>query len=662
MGKQSLARIVVTILCFAALAPATAFAAEASFGAGESAVIAAASSTGVSRVSVSNGNELLDAIDEARGDATASTPYLIVLEKTGKEYVVPSEKRVPANTIIDLNGQTVTSSANYAFALRGASSSVTNGTLKGTGIRVDVDDSKGSITKLTITDAPAYGIYVCQSGKIGSIENNTIKNAATIGINIQKGSVAGSIKGNTITGCKDKTGSAIYLNFGAKVGGKIANNTISSCKGFGIRLFSKASCGNIEGNKISNVGDCAIQLMGSASAKKNDGSVAGDIKKNTLKKIGAHGISIYHGSHAGKITYNTLDTIGGLNSGTVGDFGITINAGSPYKTYAAEITHNKVSNVTYASIVVFSGPEGDTTGIRQDFGYVAGDIAYNTVNNNATYSKGEKWFDSKDKKPCEAAIYVDSHARVYGSIHHNTVNTSYDDGISLVAYSYVKSIHHNTVNNAKCSGIAVKNYSVVQGAISDNTIKKPTWYGVFVNSSSKVNGKVQSNTITSAGVNGIFASKKSTLATVTKNKVTNTGMYGIAAVSESKIATVSNNTISTTNAKESFGVFVNSKCLISKITGNKITGKYSAGIRVKEPTAKVQVLSNTMTVSGKAKSFGVSVDGCKTKTITIKSNKITGNKTAGGIFVRNSAAVVKGNKVSKSSKAIISSGKYKLTK
>ena len=112
------------------------------------------------------------------------------------------------------------------------------------------------------------------------------------------------------------------------------------------------------------------------------------------------------------------------------------------------------------------------------------------------------------------------------------------------------------------------------------------------------------------------------------------------------------------------GIISNTDCCITNITGNKLSGKYNCGIRVKSPTGKIKVQKNTVKTSNpKSKKFiGISVDGCKKKTITIKSNKITGNNTSAGIYVTNSSAKIKGNKVKKSkSKITVVSGKYKVS-
>ena len=416
---------------------------------------------GSSEVTVSSVADLKDAVAHTGSYSDLSGTVTIKLAKGGTYELSSTLKVSEGATTLDLNGQTMTCSADYGISITGSNVSVVNGTLSGTGVRVNSSDAQGEIRGLTIKNAPDYGVYVQDT--IGSISDCTITKPGSIGINVQGGTVAGDISGNTITESQSTGHGSINLINSAKVKGKIANNTIRDGKAFGIRGFSKSSCGNIERNTITGCADHAIQLTGSSTTKTNDGCTAGDIAYNTIKDCKGHGISLYHGTQVGKITYNTLDTIGGKNSGGIGDYGITVNSGTPYTCSAKEITHNTLKNVTYAGIVVFSGPEGDTTGKWQDNGRVTGDIAYNTVTNSSSYKKGVNWRNTK--LACQGAIYVDSHAWVKGSIHHNTINTPYDDGINILAYSHVKSIYNNKVKNAKYAGIAVVNSAVVEEGI-----------------------------------------------------------------------------------------------------------------------------------------------------------------------------------------------------
>ncbi len=508
---------------------------------------------------------------------------------------------IPAGVTLDLNGQIVSSSADYAFALNGDGASITNGTINNGGIRVTADDTTGSIFGVTINEAPECGIRL-SSSSIGSITNNTIRDG----------------------------------------------------RGMGIYLYSNSSCGDITNNTITGCADHAVRLSGNSGASSNNGSVAGDIAYNTITSCKGHGISLYNGSHCGKIDHNKLRNIGGANGISPGDFAIAVNAGSCYETYAAEVTYNEIDGVTMAGIVVFSGPHGKSTTAYQDYGHIKGDIAYNTISNNATAKKKVNWKNQKSSDPvCEGAIYVDCHATVCGSIHHNTINTTYDDGINILAYSSVPSIYSNTINNASNSGISVKNNSTVD-VIRNNKVTGAKRYGIFINSNSKVTDRIYGNKITRPGETGLAVLAKSSVKAFTRNTITGAKLYGVlAGGSGSQVTTLSSNTITTSNKKEGYAVFCNSGCRISQIKSNDLSGKYLAGIRVKSPSGKILVQSNKLVSKSPStsRSVGMSIDGCK-KGITIKSNKITGNRKGPGIYIKSSKSVIKSNSFSKVSKKI----------
>ena len=128
-------------------------------------------------------------------------------------------------------------------------------------------------------------------------------------------------------------------------------------------------------------------------------------------------------------------------------YAITVNAGCKHDTYATEITNNEINGITYAAIVVYSQSRGSNASATQHKGYVIGDISGNKITNNATYKKGTNWAKNA-KIECQGAIYVASYADVKGSIHHNTISTTYDDGIDIRDHATVTNINDNTINNA----------------------------------------------------------------------------------------------------------------------------------------------------------------------------------------------------------------------
>ena len=581
-------------------------------------------------IEVTTMNELTSVL--SRGSQQGA-PLMVRLLDSNNGYTASKTLSVPDHVTLDLNGHTISGNIQFIVALAGTDATVTNGTLDGGGVKVSSDIAGGSISKLAIKNAEDNGIQV--TGVMGSINDNTITSPG---------------------------GSAIHVS-GGKVSKGIKNNIIKKAGNMGIRLFAKAVSGDIADNTVYGCKYHGISLNGSTGTSTNDGASCKDIRNNTITNCKGDGISLYHGSHAGKITKNVLSRIGGHDTRSNGDFGIIINGGCKYKTYAKEITYNEVSDVTFASIVVFSGPKG-TSRKWQYYGYIGGDIAHNKVNNSGTVKKKVNW-NKKPKYPCEGAIYVDSHARVKGSIHHNTVNTSYDNGICVLEYSTVKSIYNNNVKNCSNAGISVTNRSKVTGTISNNKVSNSKRYGIFANNRSSIIGAVSKNTIKTAGLSGVFISQGSAAGTVTKNEISNIKLYGVIAGAKSKISNLTYNTISVSNANTGIGVISNTSCLIRNITGNKISGKYGCGIRVKSPTGRIKILRNTLKAGSpkSKKTTGISVDGCKKRKIAIKFNKIVGNNTGAGIYIINSAGIVRKNKISRVRvKVSAVKGKYKVKK
>lgn len=383
--------------------------------------------------------------------------------------------------------------------------------------------------------------------------------------------------------------------------GTIRNVTIDNAPGTAIYI-RYGSIGDISGNTIRDSSDHAIRLEGGA---------AGDITDNTLTNCKGHGISLYRGSHCGAISGNHLTNIGGVRNTTTGDFAITVNGRPSDKSYAKEITHNEINGITYAGIVVYGGSKESAAPCG---GELTGDIAYNTVRNAATYTKNSQ---------CEAAIYVDSHAIVGGDIHDNIVENSRDDGISVIIYSSVRSIYNNTVSNTYHAGIGVKNHSIVTGDISGNKVLSSKENGLFINTQSKIKGLITNNTIRKARINGIFVTKSARANIIKKNTISYAGRYAVIAGGNGRISQVTGNTLSVSNAKKGIGIFCNKKCLITKIYGNTITGKFSSGIRIISPAGKVTVKSNKIRSSNpkSRRAVGISCSNAKKK-VKISGNKI----------------------------------------
>ena len=566
---------------------------------------------------------------------------LSILARNNGTAEITISKTIAVDRDIDLKGNTIIAKTSFPFNITGGSASIKNGTINGGGIKVTApsDDPAGIISNVKISSPSEQGILVWGTAK--GISSCTITSPSSEGIYLYGGKVKGSINGNTIRNGK-------YI---------------------GIYLMSNSGCGDISNNKISGCADHAIRLVGNSNASSNNGCYAGDIVNNTITSCKGHGISIYHGSHCGKISYNTLKDIGGTHEGTVGDFGIIVNSGCRYKSYATEITHNTLDRVSYAGIALFAGPFNSSSKKWQDNAYVTGDIAYNTINHSGSYNKKINWLKGSagSKHPCEGSIYIDSHSKLNGSIHHNTITEPYDNGICVLAYASVKDIRNNKISDAHNAGISINNNSKVRGNISSNTINDPLVYGILINNKSKVTGKgkaITKNTIKNPGQNGIAVMQGAKVTTISSNTIKKAKLYGIiCANSKASVDNLTSNTISMNNAKTGMGVLSNTNAVIVNIKKNSVTGKFCRGIRVKGPTAKIKITSNKVVTANPSsiKSICISIEGCKNKTITVTGNKITGNNTGSGIYISTSAGVVKNNTIKKSTTPVgTGGGSYKV--
>ena len=585
---------------------------------GTTALVFADDAAGTDVVTVNSVGEL----EQALMDAKENPGTLIVLGQPGQgiQYNLNESFGVPANTTIDLNGQTVNSASSCAFELYGDYSSITDnsnaggGTIKGGEITVYGYNPNGFVSNISVIGAPYAAVAIIGGGNVlGNIENCYFDGS-----------------GSGVTPDPDQ---------------------------IGIRLKYNGECGDIRNNTIVNMKFHGISLNGPSASKDepNNGCVAGDIEGNIIKNCRGDGVSIYHGSHVGRITGNTLENIGGHDSSPHADFGITVNAGGEHYTYAEEITNNVIKNNTYAAIVVF-GRENTKKGIH-GIGYCSGDISGNTIIQSGNVAKNIDWGKS-GKKPygCEAAIYIDDNAIVYGDIHDNVIQDCYMDGISVLSSSEVQNIYNNKITKNKekfgvrASGIAVKSEAQVNGDIYNNKVNNAGYEGFFVNTKSKILGSFHDNTINKTKLNGVFVGAGSNVKTITGNTISNSKQYEVFVGQKGKIMDLSKNKIIHNNKKTIAVISNASGSYIKKIANNQVSGKYSVGFRIKTPKVKVSILSNNMT--SKVKSTFMSIENCKSKTITIKQNKIKGNGSGTGIWIRNSKSVIKKNSIKRVSTKI----------
>lgn len=556
------------------------------------------------------------------------------------------------------------------------------------------DSEAGSIENCTITAAEEYGIRL-NGSKASAIKNNVILGGGTEGANgiyVQDSSkAAGGITNNEISGC----GEGIYVTKSSL--GAVTGNSIKDSKKYGMYFFTGTAInGNIEGNRIDSVGDtsknkaynektCGIQLytanlkgeikgntvqnargigilVTGPTEKKAGSVVTGNIDGNTVTNCLGDGIGVYHASHCGEIINNQLDTIGGNHNGNEGDYGIIVDSMMKADTYSGRIAYNTVKNVTYAAIAIYSGPSASTSTIYQDTAHVKGNIEYNTVINSGTYTPpGNKW-ENVVKKGCLSGIYVDTHARVYGDICHNTVEKIGEHGIYIHLLSYVENIYNNHVSETKEAGIEIFN-STVFGNVYNNTIKNAGTNGIAGGDKGIVKGKVHNNTIQNAGECGIYL-EESNFATISNNKITGAKKHGIYTRNKSRANNILSNKISFNNAKDGYGIGISEDCITKKIQKNTISGKGTYGIRVMCAKNNIEISSNTITTNNAAKQqySPIYLKGNKSYTFTVKNNKVTGNKSNYGIRILEGKSTVTGNTVKKCTYPIyIVSNKYNST-
>ncbi len=592
---------------------------EASEEAPEEEGVAPAEDNGIKNV-----QELNQAIKAAADGATirVNTPEL----DGGEDFIDIRNKK---NLTLELGTTKLryvpTSGARYALRITGGSGiTVRGGQLSGGGVYVRDSAQNVLLQDISVNNAYEHGVYVTNNAKQVAVRKLTIANAESIGIYVAKANLS-CIEDCAISG-GGKTVKAIELNNASSVSGSIVRNRISDITDKGILVTNRKE----NDQYVANSGSW----------------VAGDIANNVLTGVRGDGIGIYHGSHCKSITGNQLTNIGGAHNGVDGDYGIIIDSMINEGTYAESITNNTISNVTYAGIVIYSGPNGDhASSVLQDTAFVSGNISGNRLTNVGCYPHSPGWTKEK-KKGCLSGIYVDTHACVKGDITGNTVDTVGEHGIYIHLKSWVKNISGNTVKNARQDGIEVYT-ATVKGGITGNTITNSGEHGISALNAGLIQGKVEKNTVTGAGMCGIYLDKSQAKSALNKNKLTKVKKHGINLSGGSFAAKATNNTIAVLDAANSYGIRVTGKSKLPGITGNKVSGKMKNGIRIDQLLAKTTISKNTLSVSGKKSFLPMNLTGAPKLALIVTNNTITGNLTHYGITLTKGIATIKGNTIKK---------------
>lgn len=429
-------------------------------------------------VYVTNVEELTNAISYAGDNASQTEPYTISIQfgtyKLNSAISVPSYTELIFEPDVKISCKT----GDYAVNINGASGVVIDGgCFKGSGIF-----SKGgenvTIKNTTVESAPDCGILVKGDNRQVSIEGNTVKKASRFSVALM----------------------------GADFKGSIEKNTIIQSEDIGMYFYNSAFKGDISGNTIKNCKKAGLYA--------GNTPIDGDIKNNTFKNVKGNGIGIYHGSHANAIDGNKMDGIGGNNNGGNGDCGIMINGdeGKGKKatpTYVKSITNNNIKNVTYSGIKLYSGPSGssDDDKSNQDKTYVKNDIKGNTLYNIGTYKHSKDWKEeikNGGRYGAQTGIYIDAHARVYGSICQNKITKTNLHGIYMRVGAVAKNISDNTIADVVEHGICINKKAKVTGSIKNNKINNAKTCGICVRESASVNS-VSGNSFSKIGYKNVFA-------------------------------------------------------------------------------------------------------------------------------------------------------------
>ncbi len=515
-------------------------------------------------------------------------------------------------------------------------------------------------------DKKVNGIYLKGGAAAGKIGQNTV-NKCFLGIYLTDGAKASAISSNTVNEIGEH---GIYLSNQASVTGDISGNTVKNFVDSGIQLYTKCTVkGKIANNKVQDGKGTGILITGLTERKggnsKTGSVVAGNIENNEITNCTGDGIGIYHASHCGAISNNRLEKIGGNHNGNEGDYGIIVDSMMKADTYCTKISGNKINNVTYAAIAIYSGPAASKSTVYQDTAHVKGNIENNVVTNSGTYKPSKGWKEEikkGGKQGCLSGIYVDTHARVRGDICNNTVDKTGEHGIYLHLMSFVRSIYSNTVSNTKEVGIEIYE-STVEKDIYNNVINNAGTNGIAGGNGGVVKGKIRKNTIKNPKECGIYLDL-SKFSQISENKISGAKKHGIYVTDKSTAKNILSNTISISNPKDGCVVKISDDSTVKKISKNTMTGKAAYGVRVAGAKSNMEISSNTMTTTNSSGNQYNPIRLMKGKnfTYTVKNNKLTGNKTNYGIYVDEGKAKITGNTVKKATYPIyVSSNKYSVT-
>lgn len=347
---------------------------------------------------------------------------------------------------------------------------------------------------------------------------------------------------------------------------EISNNTFTNCKSGAIQVLHYKNC-TIENNTIDGAPRGIIVFTVNtkgvflASTAVKEGKVPSKVSNSYQKPDKNQNIVIRNNTVTlkGSDIYAESENEGIMVSG----FKFTSALKKSSATDAIPKGDYYASGVTIEDNVI------KTTG----HGIRLSDARNSVVKNNKiTYVKGGK---SKDFYGVQLI-----NASTNNVIEGNTIKAR-TNGIFVTTKSSAKAIENNVVTSAGKYGIALEKGSAT--TIKGNTVKKAVMNGIYLLRGAKAT-TITKNTITKVTKgSGINIDANSTAKNITSNTVKNVKLSGIFVHKSSKATTVSKNKILKAGK---YGIFVEMKGKVSKITDNTIKLKKDKAIVVRSGKSK----------------------------------------------------------------------------
>jgi nitrous oxidase accessory protein NosD len=149
-------------------------------------------------------------------------------------------------------------------------------------------------------------------------------------------------------------------------------------------------------------------------------------------------------------------------------------------------------------------------------------------------------------------------------------------------------------------------------------------------------GNISKNTLTDVKGNAIHITD-STAGHVDGNKISGKACTGGVFSARAKITSISGNGIKNVKGQ---GIYMSSNSVVSKVDKNTIKKTGKEGILLTSQSQVASVSKNKITNAG---SYGIKLSGSKKKKVKIISNKLSGKKSATGIWVQAGKATVNKN-------------------